>query len=246
MENWLQGALTQVLSESFCFITRGGEEKKKRKSAPLDSKDTFKNFPHKFELICYLEYFSILFIASEAEPDLGLTLGSRCFLGVDHIYSPKMCAWLLPSLCPAAKPCSLRCALLETLWGISRFPKRQRSCSANRLARILSGRTASAKLPVGAETTRVSGNMRCTHVAAQPGGWKRGAMLLNIGVVSYQMVLNDVLSDVQVRFFFCSRSIQCKNAMDRPLPLLRARGVGEPGSVSPFLLRIVLPPSYHT
>lgn len=42
------------------------------------------------------------------------------------------------SLCLAAKPRSLGCVLLETLWGISQLFKGKRSFSAKRLARILS------------------------------------------------------------------------------------------------------------
>lgn len=80
----------------FLLYYKRGRGKKKSSSAPLGTKDTSFNFPYKFELVCYLEYFTISFIASEAELDLGLTLGSRCFLGGDHIYSPEIGAWLLP------------------------------------------------------------------------------------------------------------------------------------------------------
>lgn len=68
-----------------------------------------------------MEYFTVFFISTEAELDLGLVLGSRWFLEGDHIYSLRICAWLFPPPCLTAKPVSLKCALLDMLYGISQF-----------------------------------------------------------------------------------------------------------------------------
>lgn len=79
------------------------------------------SFPYQFKFVCYLRYFTILFIATEAELDLGLILGSRCFLEGDHIPSSEICTWLFPPLCLTAKPYCLKCVLLDVLYGISQF-----------------------------------------------------------------------------------------------------------------------------
>lgn len=90
-----------------------------------------------FKLVHYLEYFTILFIATEAELDLGLTLGSSWFLEGDQIYSYETCAWLSPPSCLTAKPSSLKCVLLEMLYGISQLLQRNRSVFLQCLGRNL-------------------------------------------------------------------------------------------------------------
>lgn len=116
MENWLQGALTQVLAECLSSLLRG---EKRRKKSPSRCSSHFFYFPYAFELVHYLEYFTILFIATEAQLDLGLTLGSRWLLEGGQIYSYDTCAWLSPPSCLTAKPSSLKRVLLEMLYGIS-------------------------------------------------------------------------------------------------------------------------------
>lgn len=61
------------------------------------------------EFVHCLDYFTIVFIDTEAELGLGLILGSSWFLEGNHIYSPEICAWLFPLPCLTAKPCSLSC-----------------------------------------------------------------------------------------------------------------------------------------
>lgn len=52
-----------------------------------------------FRHVLYLEYFTILFIATKAELNIVLILDSRWFLEGDQIYGYEICAWLfLP--CP--------------------------------------------------------------------------------------------------------------------------------------------------
>lgn len=102
---------------SVFFIKRGGKQEKK---------NTFRYYSHFFIFPTSLNLstswsITILFIATEAELDLGLILGSRWFLEGDHVYSPEICAWPFPPPCLTAKPHSLRCMLLEMLYGISQF-----------------------------------------------------------------------------------------------------------------------------
>lgn len=80
-----------------------------------------------FKLVHYLEYFTILFIATEAELDFGLALGSSWILEGDQIYSYESCAWLSPPSCLTAKPSSLPRVLLGMLYGISQLLPRNRA-----------------------------------------------------------------------------------------------------------------------
>lgn len=76
-----------------------------------------------FKLVHYLEYFTILFIATEAELDFGLALGSSWFLEGDQIYSYETS----PPSCLTAKPSSLPRVLLGMLYGISQLLPRNRA-----------------------------------------------------------------------------------------------------------------------